>query len=306
MTTTPSTRPGWVVVLDAFMASSTRTLTNADLGALRGVQAWHQRISDLKRYGYLFTSGKKVANGYYAYRLLGISASVVGGNLPHYLALPKLDPEQARQARLEAELELAEMDKPDGGRLLPSHEDATTLARDADPSLPPAPGAVGVVVDDARLDELLTLLGVPPLSVDAPATGDERVAAAIAAVRELTARAEAAERKAAEAPERRPARARAPRGDRPARGPRAGSGPALMEAVLRDAGGPLHASAIAERVLAKDAERPEDERAYKGKTPAATMAAQLSTSHKKGGTFVRTAPNTYGLRERDADAAVQS
>lgn len=37
-----------------------------------------------------------------------------------------------------------------------------------------------------------------------------------------------------------------------------------------------------------------------GKTPHATMAAQLAVAFKKGDTFLRTKPGVYGLKGRDA------
>jgi hypothetical protein len=64
--------------------------------------------------------------------------------------------------------------------------------------------------------------------------------------------------------------------------------------VLDTAGGPLRPSAITERAL--------DDKliATKGKTPAATMAAQLSTDIAREDTrFVRTKPGVYGLKGRD-------
>jgi hypothetical protein len=66
------------------------------------------------------------------------------------------------------------------------------------------------------------------------------------------------------------------------------------EQVLKDADGPLKAKTITERAL--------DRKLIKttGKTPAATMQAQLSVAAAKGdSTFVRTAPGTYGLKGRD-------
>jgi restriction system protein len=67
--------------------------------------------------------------------------------------------------------------------------------------------------------------------------------------------------------------------------------------VLRDAGSSLHAKEITERILARKLWEPH------GKTPAATVSAQLYTEINKQGDnsrFVLTAPQTFGLRELGA------
>ena len=72
------------------------------------------------------------------------------------------------------------------------------------------------------------------------------------------------------------------------------------EQVLRDAGSPLRAQEITERILARKLWEP------RGKTPAATVSAQLYTEIKKQGgksRFVLTAPQTFGLRELGAKPA---
>lgn len=72
------------------------------------------------------------------------------------------------------------------------------------------------------------------------------------------------------------------------------------EEVLRDAGSPLHAREITERILARKLWEPQ------GKTPAATVSAQLYTEINKRGDrsrFVLTAPQTFGLRELGAQPA---
>lgn len=68
--------------------------------------------------------------------------------------------------------------------------------------------------------------------------------------------------------------------------------------ILEEAGGPLKSDEITrvaqEQKLLKS----------KGKTPAATMAAQLSTDVGKADSrFVRTRPGTYGLKGRDRKGA---
>lgn len=66
------------------------------------------------------------------------------------------------------------------------------------------------------------------------------------------------------------------------------------EEILLEADGPLHSEEITRRALEKRLIK------TKGKTPAATMAAQLAVDvAKKDSRFVRTQPGTYGLRGRD-------
>ncbi len=74
------------------------------------------------------------------------------------------------------------------------------------------------------------------------------------------------------------------------------SGPKMAEQVLADAGRPMHGKLICEVVLAIDAARPPASRAFRGKTPAATILAKLAMGHKNDGAFVRTAPGVYALR----------
>lgn len=64
--------------------------------------------------------------------------------------------------------------------------------------------------------------------------------------------------------------------------------------VLKDAGEPLHVKEIAKRILGQQLWRTE------GKTPDATVAAQLHSDLKKNGTnsaFELAAPNTFKLRD---------
>ncbi len=74
------------------------------------------------------------------------------------------------------------------------------------------------------------------------------------------------------------------------------SGPKMAEAILEAEGRPMHIKLIAERVIAQDQARPKAKRAYNGKTPAATISAQLTTSHCAGKTFIRVAPGCFALR----------
>jgi restriction system protein len=69
-------------------------------------------------------------------------------------------------------------------------------------------------------------------------------------------------------------------------------------AVLKEAGEPLHTQEITDRILKRRLWTTE------GKTPAATVEAQICTEMKKHGdesVFVRVAPRTYGLRELGAE-----
>lgn len=78
------------------------------------------------------------------------------------------------------------------------------------------------------------------------------------------------------------------------------SGPELAADILAGEGRPMHVRVIGERVLAIDAARPEASRIYHGKTPLATISAQLTLSHGKGGRFIRIAPAVFALREWNA------
>jgi len=69
--------------------------------------------------------------------------------------------------------------------------------------------------------------------------------------------------------------------------------------VLREAGEPLHSEEITKRIL--------DQKLWDtaGKTPSATIEAQICTDMQKkgdGSAFVRTAPRTFGLRSPEAAA----
>jgi hypothetical protein len=66
--------------------------------------------------------------------------------------------------------------------------------------------------------------------------------------------------------------------------------------VLARARGPLHYQEINKRMLE------EGKVVVKGKTPAQSLSAKLSTSAKKGDTFVRTGPGFYDLKERHESA----
>lgn len=61
--------------------------------------------------------------------------------------------------------------------------------------------------------------------------------------------------------------------------------------VLREADGPLHTKEITERILARG------KAGLKGKTPEATVAAQIVTDSKRDDSpFRKTKPGTFGLK----------
>jgi integrase len=71
--------------------------------------------------------------------------------------------------------------------------------------------------------------------------------------------------------------------------------------VLRQAGGPLHASEIAKRVLASGRCA-----GLKGKTPEATISAMLAVGSKPGGPFSRVDKGTYTLADAPAAATASA
>jgi hypothetical protein len=295
--------PGWRLVLDALIGAPNHTLTNAQLGALRGVQAFHQRLSDLKRRGWVLTPATRVGRGYYAYRLVGFMVgSEAEADAAQYPAEATALPEALRPFR---------------------SEDAAARAVDATPVVftghaprpaPPVPAAQPRAIADSirtlqgalesHEDDLLVLAheaarrlaNLTRHRVEDARAHDEGDAAAESARNRL---AEALGGAAPEdvlvalavcAAERLERRHRQPRADR---GP---TGPQLMRKVLEEAAAPMHSGEIARRVLANGGDA-----VYHGKTPDATMAAQLATSNKSGGEFVKVAPGCFGLREWDED-----
>src|SRR5438105_1208475 len=66
--------------------------------------------------------------------------------------------------------------------------------------------------------------------------------------------------------------------------------------LLRQAGEPLHANEIAERVLASGRCR-----SLTGKTPQASVAALLAVGSKPGGPFKRVGKGIYTLAEQPTD-----
>lgn len=66
------------------------------------------------------------------------------------------------------------------------------------------------------------------------------------------------------------------------------------ERILQDAGGPMRSTDITAKAIERGLIK------TKGKTPEATMAAQLAVDvQSKDSRFVRTVPGAYGLRGRD-------
>lgn len=72
------------------------------------------------------------------------------------------------------------------------------------------------------------------------------------------------------------------------------------ELVLREAAGPMHIAAIAAAIIDRHLAP-----GLKGKTPAATIGAQIVTDAKRGGRFVRTDTATFDLREVNPRGAKQ-
>jgi len=70
------------------------------------------------------------------------------------------------------------------------------------------------------------------------------------------------------------------------------------ERILAENGGPMRASDITAAALSRGIIKAT------GKTPAATMQAQLSVAAKNGEVFIRTCPGTYGLIDRDQKGQV--
>lgn len=294
--------PGWRLVLDALIDAPNHTLTNAQLGALRGVQAFHQRLSDLKRRGWVLTPATRVGRGYYAYRLVGFmvgsEAEADAATYPsEATALPEaLRPFRSADAAARAvdvtpvvftghapprtpvaaaqPRAIADSIRALQGALESHEDDLLALAHEAARRLA---SLTRHRVEDARAHDVGDAAAESARNRLAEALGgaapeDDLVALAVCAAERLERRH------------------RQPRADR---GP---TGPQLMRTVLEEAGAPMHSGEIARRVLAHGGDA-----IYKGKTPDATMAAQLATSNKTGGEFVKVSPGCFGLRDWDAD-----
>lgn len=290
--TTTTRVPGWRVVLDAFLAAPERTLTNTELGQVRGVQAWHQRVSDLRRKGYLLTEAVRVGEGYYAYRLVGVQRGSEGHDregdaLPVLAGLAVAEEQQNAGEALAAQA-ASLLDRAKGGPSAAHPSPPSSLPRQRDEARAEVERLRERVADLERsadeLDEAVEAdlrreqsardaLAEILLPDGADASGHTLVALAEIAVQQL----------------------RDAGGRRRSRQPGAGrgpTGPQLMRKALEHHGDPMHAAAIAEWVMTHGGDA-----IYKGKTPAATMAAQLATSSKAGGEFEKVSPGCYALRE---------
>lgn len=301
---TSTTPLGREIVLAAFLEAKDRTLTNHELGALRGVQAFHQRISDNKRRGYLFTQGVRVGDGHFAYRLVGVEEGTAA-DVRHGLTSGPLP----RFAKNDVAAAIAE---------------GTKAVKENPPATVPAitSSSVAVEVVSAHRDRIRALERqlerVTEAMEGAEVLEEEGVAFEVAEMfrrfddcyRDRKAAADAIADalnardgltgddaidhgmafsfllprvlEALEAPKPAARARRAPSSDRV-------TGPQAMAEVLEAEGKPMHSRVIAERVLAAHPDL------YGGKTPAATMAAQLATSNKKGDQFRKVAPGCYAL-----------
>ena len=339
---------GWELVRDALLAAPKHTLTNAQLGEIRGVQAFHQRISDLRRRGYVVAGAVRVNKGRYAYRLLGTLDSSIAAS-DGVQGLPTITHDAMPVRVREAEQDMREHPPTETTIRLPkSTSDTLREHREREASIAKALAealgidesdpvklasiAAGVIVEagpggddheqaraevrglqernaelEAENERLRGLTGVDSSSAAADVVTAHRERVAANTERVLTARNRLAEalgepttdslmegldltalaERAADTLAAKPQRAaRQPRAER---GP---TGPQLMRQVLEEAGVPMHSKVIAERVLAAGGDA-----IYKGNTPTATMAAQLATSNKQGGEFVKVAPGCFAVRE---------
>lgn len=254
------------LILRAFLDAEGLVLTNVQLGQVRGVQAFRSRISDLRRRGFIIREGQKVGNGRYAYALVGVHAGSDAVGHPDLADRP-LDV-------LEGDAMQRAMDN--AAQYIDEHRDRLAKAGDA-PRVAMVPSHAEALANARERGDRWESLFHEVIDEQREALGLD------AGTSPMEVRAAVLERLRAPAPRRRAAREGTV------------SGPDLMRAVLEEANVPLHAKVIAERVLA----RPDNP--YGGKTPDATMGAQLATAHKRGGQFERVAPSVYVLRHWTAE-----
>jgi hypothetical protein len=324
--------PGWERVLNAFMADPDRILTNVQLGQIPGVQAFHQRTTDLVNYGYVLTPAVKLpaGNGHYAYALVGVDPRA--GRWPFRHARPHADrlPEVTdalRDDQVEAAVRSIEV-KADA--LLKRNQQTaepslslvapTRALRDAVTTLQ---GALGDHIADWRDVDRHDILALTRKTVELLEDGRE-VAAELN--RRLANMPTDADLQAlGEDLEGAQADRNLSRGElddivavlgidpnasgshgavlervrelvaAPSRGPRAEdapTGPELMRKALEAANRPMHSERIAEWVMAHGGAA-----VYFGRTPAKTMRGQLLKSDASDGPFVKVTPGCYGLRE---------
>lgn len=319
---TPAARQpyGWELVRSAFLAAPDRTLTNVDLGAIRGVQAFHQRISDLKRRGYVFTQGVKVADGYYAYHLIGAmentQASGAGEGLPLIHDAQVTAAQSAAAEGIKAHPPTINPTPSDPAPasssvavdVIAAHRDRIAELEQQADRVSLALGGAEIGQDDGLPFEVATMFAAydecfreMKAAADTLAdafnhryglTGDDAIDHGMALSYIVPRVVEALNAPTITTPK--------PRAARQPREARSGmTGPKAMAEVLEAEGKPMHSKAIAERVLAAHPDL------YGGKTPAATMNAQLSTANVKGGDFVKVSPGCFGLRAWDAAKLAQ-
>lgn len=318
---------GWERVLDAFMAAPDRTLTNVALGHVPGVQAFHQRLSTLGRYGYVFTPAVRLKAGRYAYTLVGIVPSEpwpFTGARPYADRLQNLAPDEIgavvnvavaviraqaddlvkRERQAPAPRPVRPRAVTDSVRLLQEtlgdhtadwsagdREDILALTRKTCTLLEESREVT------AEMDRRLAA-SLPPF--DARVLGEELDGAQadrnlsrselddISAVLGLDANASGHHGVVLECIRALAAGA----SPAPRRAAGAMTGPQIMRKALEFHKQPMHAERLAEWVMANGGTD-----IYRGQTPAKTMRGQLLKSDAAGGEFVKIAPNVYGLRE---------
>lgn len=261
---------GWERVLDAFMAAPDRTLTNVALGQVPGVQAFHQRLSTLGRYGYVFTPAVRLKAGRYAYTLVGIVPSEpwpFTGARPYADRLQNLAPDEiGAVVNVAVAVIRAQADE-----LVKRERQATA----------PRPVRPRAVTDSVRL--LQETLG--DHTADWSAADREDI---LALTRKTCTLLEEYREGAIEMNVRLAAVASAA----PRRTADSETGPQIMRRALEVHKQPMHAERLADWVMANGGTD-----IYRGQTPAKTMRGQLLKSDAAGGEFVKIAPNVYGLRE---------
>lgn len=270
--TDPPRVPGWERVLNAFMAAPDRTLTNVQLGQVPGVQAFHQRIQDMRRYGYIVTDGVLVKKGRYAYTLLGVHA---GMNLRPD---GKAHPQQAGPVIADADVTAADL-----AAVEKTIANAEKLAKlEGTPALP-TPTTPRAVRDAVAM--LQQTLG--DHTADWPAADRDDVLSLVHKVVELREDsreviAEMDRQITALTVERDALRATA-----------AGAGPALIRRALEWCEQPMHYKRIAAYVMENGGDA-----YYKGASPATTIVRHLVKSDKDpAGAFVKVASGVFALRE---------
>lgn len=79
----------------------------------------------------------------------------------------------------------------------------------------------------------------------------------------------------------------------------------LVRDTLTATGRPMHMNAIVAGVLERNAALPANQQTLKGKTPAATITAQVSVNARDGKTVEKVAPNVFALLDWDATTKQQ-